>query len=46
MVAETFEKLIHLMAEKKASDPFLTVGLPPCIKLNGEVVPISKQKLS
>ena len=46
MVAETFEKLIHLMAEKKASDLFLTVGLPPCIKLNGEVVPISKQKLS
>lgn len=46
MAVETFEKLIHLMAEKKASDLFLTVGLPPCIKLNGEVVPISKQKLS
>lgn len=46
MAVETFEKLIHLMAEKKASDLFLTVGLPPCIKLNGEVMPIGKQKLS
>ena len=46
MARETFEKLIKIMVEKKASDLFLTLGLPPCIKLNGAVVPISKQKLS
>lgn len=46
MVAETFEKLVKTMAEQKASDLFLTVGLPPCIKLNGSVVPLSKQKLT
>ena len=46
MANETFEKLIKIMVEKKASDLFLTLGLPPCIKLNGAVVPISKRKLS
>ena len=46
MARETFEKLIKIMVEKKASDLFLTLGLPPCINLNGAVVPISKQKLS
>ena len=46
MVAETFEKLVKTMAEQEASDLFLTVGLPPCIKLNGSVVPLSKQKLT
>ena len=43
MVDQTFEKLVKYMAEKKASDLFLTVGLPPCIKVNGSVVPISKE---
>lgn len=45
MVAETFEKLVKTMTEQKASDLFLTVGLPPCIKLNGSVVPIGDQQL-
>ena len=45
MVAETFEKLVKTMTEQKASDLFLTVGLPPCIKLNGSVVPIGEQRL-
>ena len=45
MVAETFEKLVKTMTEQKASDLFLTVGLPPCIKLNGSVVPIGEQSL-
>lgn len=45
MVAETFEKLVKTMTEQKASDLFLTVGLPPCIKLNGSVVPIGEQPL-
>lgn len=45
MVAETFENLVKTMTEQKASDLFLTVGLPPCIKLNGSVVPIGEQQL-
>lgn len=45
-VTDTFENLVKTMAEQKASDLFLTVGLPPCIKLNGSVVPIGKDKLS
>lgn len=31
MVAETFEKLVKTMTEQKASDLFLTVGLPPVL---------------
>ncbi len=46
MVDQTFEKLVSYMAKKKASDLFLTVGLPPCIKVNGAVVPISNDKLT
>ena len=34
MVAETFEKLVKTMAEQKASDLFLTVGLPVLVLLN------------
>jgi len=45
-VTDTFEQLVKTMAEQKASDLFLTVGLPPCIKLNGSVVPISEVRLS
>jgi len=46
MLDQIFEKLVRHMAEKKASDLFLTVCLPPCIKVNGSVVPISKEKLT
>lgn len=46
MLDQTFEKLVRHMAEKKASDLFLTVGLPPCIKVNGSLVPVSKEKLT
>ena len=35
MSAQTFENLVNYMAKKKASDLFITVGLPPCLKLNG-----------
>jgi len=45
-VTDTFEQLVKTMAEQKAPDLFLTVGLPPCIKLNGSVVPISEARLS
>ena len=46
MLDQTLEKLVRYMAEKKASDLFITVGLPPCLKVNGAVMPITKNKLS
>ena len=46
MLDHTLEKLVNYMAEKKASDLFITVGLPPCLKVNGTVMPITKNKLS
>lgn len=36
---------LKYMAQKGASDLFLTTGAPACIKLNGEVVPASKNIL-
>ena len=46
MSVQSFENLVNYMAKKKASDLFITVGLPPCLKLNGSVMPVSKTKLS
>ena len=40
------EKLLRIMADKKASDLFVTAGVPPSIKLNGKVVPVSRNPLS
>lgn len=45
MLDQTFEGLVNYMAKKNASDLFLTVDLPPCLKVNGAVMPISKTKL-
>ena len=39
------EKLLELMASKRASDLFLSVGSPVQIKLNGIAVPINQQRL-
>ncbi len=41
-----FEALLKLMSEKKASDLFITVGMPPCIKVNGRISPVAKEKIS
>ena len=41
-----FDELINLMVLKKASDLFITAGMPPCIKVDGRVRPVSKTKLS
>ena len=30
-----FHDILNLMAQKKASDLFITVGRPPCIKVDG-----------
>lgn len=39
------ERLLELMANKRASDLFLSVGSPVQIKLNGIAVPINQQRL-
>lgn len=41
-----FDKLLRLVVEKGASDLFITAGKPPCIKLNGQMVPVTKGALS
>jgi twitching motility protein PilU len=35
------EKLLQLMAEKKASDIFLSAGSPISIKINGQIMPVN-----
>lgn len=37
-------KLLRYMKDKEASDMFITVGLPPTLKINGLVTPIDKIK--
>jgi twitching motility protein PilU len=39
------ERLLSLMAEKKASDLFVSPGSPVHIKINGVSLPINQQKL-
>ncbi len=39
------ESYLHFMASKGASDLFFTTGAPPCIKVQGEVVPVSEAPL-
>lgn len=41
-----FEDLLKLMVEKGGSDMFITAGVPPSVKLNGKIVPITKNPLS
>lgn len=38
--------LLRLMLSKKASDVFITAGLPPSFKIDGKMVPMSKQALT
>ncbi|WP_341503008.1 PilT/PilU family type 4a pilus ATPase [Gallaecimonas sp. GXIMD4217] len=39
------KSLLHRMAELEASDLFITAGLPPSIKVNGEIRPVTDQRL-
>lgn len=41
-----FEKLLRLMVEKGGSDLFITAGVPPSMKINGRVMPVTKNPLS
>ncbi len=41
-----FKALLALMVEKKASDLFITAGKPPCMRIDGKVVEVSKASLT
>ncbi|QIL80078.1 PilT/PilU family type 4a pilus ATPase [Diaphorobacter sp. HDW4A] len=42
----TMERILRLMAEKKASDVYLSAHAPALIKIDGQCVPINSQVLS
>ena len=41
-----FEGLLNLMVQKKASDLFITAGMPPSLKIHGRITPVSKAVLT
>jgi twitching motility protein PilU len=41
-----FSDLLKLMIHKKASDLFITAGVPPSLKIDGKVTPVTKQALT
>ena len=41
-----FTSFLKLMAQKKASDLFITAGIPPSIKVQGKVSPITQSPLT
>lgn len=40
------DKLLKIMVEKGASDLFITAGVPPSIKVNGKMVPVTTTPMS
>lgn len=43
---KTFEELLKLSLDRKASDLHITVGIPPVIRINGQLCKIDENKLS
>ncbi|WOP14302.1 PilT/PilU family type 4a pilus ATPase [Ottowia sp. SB7-C50] len=43
--ASTMERILHLMAEMKASDVYLSAHAPATIKINGQYMPLNPQVL-
>lgn len=41
-----FTDLLKLMKHKNASDLFVTAGVPPSIKVDGKIMPVTKQALT
>ncbi len=41
-----FDKLLQLMVKQNASDLFITADVPPSIKVNGQILPVSKTPLN
>lgn len=46
MAMITFEELLNIAIEKNASDLHLTVGLPPKLRIDGELIGLNYPKLS
>ena len=40
------EQLLKLVVQKGASDLFITAGVPPSVKVNGKMIPVTKTPLS
>src|SRR5690606_10168239 len=45
MSSGTMERILRLMADKKASDIYLSAHAPAMIKINGQTIPINSQVL-
>jgi twitching motility protein PilU len=45
MSSGTMERILRLMADKKASDVYLSAHAPAMIKINGQTIPINNQML-
>src|SRR5690606_8468510 len=41
-----FTSLLKLMAHQKASDLFITAGMPPSMKVHGKITPITQRPLT
>ena len=41
-----FTSFLKLMAHQKASDLFITAGMPPSMKVNGKISPITQNPLT
>lgn len=41
-----FDKLLQLMIQKNASDLFITADVPPSMKINGKIMPVTKTPLT
>lgn len=41
-----FDKLLKIVVEQRASDLFITAGLPPSIKVSGKMMPMAKTALT
>lgn len=41
-----FDQLLQLMVKKNGSDLFITAGVPPSMKVNGSILPVTKKDLT
>lgn len=46
VMLDKFHKMLKVMANKKGTDLFITIGMPPSMKLHGELMPLSSSTLS
>jgi twitching motility protein PilU len=45
-MGEEFEKMLRLMVDKGGSDLFITAGVPPSMKINGKILPVTKNPIA